>query len=262
MEDMEAAQRPQRPNDRRNRETSIEAHEVQYSNSTKSNRYPHVFRFAADAASAADLVKPRILSYGCSTGEEVETLATAYFPDSDVTGVDVSASALAEARERFGSNPRVRFELSESQSLLSQPPFAVIFAMSVLCRWPETRTMTDASTIFPFKVFEHHVALLDRVLQPGGIMVIYNANYSFLHTKTSGGYDLVLHPRIREAGFVRRFHSDGKYLDGKKATDCVYWKKAASEPADPHRITIRDAKLRVMGCVDRGTPIDAAPDGQ
>jgi hypothetical protein len=237
--------------DRRLHSASVEKPTVQYSNSTKANRYPAVFGAVADCASLAGFNKPKILSYGCSTGEEVDSLANLYFPDSEVVGVDVSDEALDEARRRFASNPRLRFEKSNQEFLRIEAPFSIIFAMSVLCRWPETRTMADAASIFPFEVFEHHVGLLDEVLAPGGLLIIYNANYSFLSSTIASKYDLILHSRIKNAGFVRRFQRSGKYQEGQIPSDCVYRKKADGEVPEPHRIVIRNGKLDFIGCLDR-----------
>lgn len=237
-----------------NVEKSIEQKKIQYSNSTRHDRYPQVFRVVSKVCEAVDLNKPRILSFGCSTGEEVDTLANIYFRDSEILGVDVVESVVEKARDKFGSNRRVRFELSEQEALLKGPPFSVIFAMSVLCHWPKTRKMTDISRLFPFEVFEGHVTLLDQLLAPGGVLVIYNANYSFLHTKTSQSYDLVLYPHIRTNGFVRQFRPDGSFADGPKSTDCIYRKQIGVERVDKSRLRIFDPRMRAIGCIDRGIP--------
>jgi hypothetical protein len=223
--------------------------QVQISNTTKADRYPKVFRTVVEVTTASGMTAPRILSYGCSTGEEASTLATKYFPQSEVFGVDVSADALAEAKANYGDNPRIRFEMSTEETLSKAGLFDVIFAMSVLCRWPQSRKVDNVASMFPFEVFEKQAVLLDGLVKPGGILIIYNANYSFLQSDASRGYDLIAHPRIDTCGFVKRFDKSGEFLDGAVATDCIYQK--AKEATDPRKLIIRNTGLRQLGIIPR-----------
>jgi hypothetical protein len=251
MHDQPSTSTPTRGRQRATVPTLPNSHGIQLSNSTRVNRYPHVFQAVSELSRFAGLIAPRLLSYGCSTGEEVDTLSRLYFIDSEVLGVDVAEEALAQARAGFGSNPRLRFEPSDKEFLAKQPKFAIIFAMSVLCRWPETRNMTNLSELFPFAAFESQVEFLDSLLDPGGFLVVFNASYSFLQTAVSSQYDLVLHPRIRNSGFVRQFNRDGTYSDGKTPSDCIYRKKSKGEAANLKSLTILDARLHQLGCVNR-----------
>jgi trans-aconitate methyltransferase len=68
-------------------------------NRTALNRYPEVF--AAPAPDAR-----RILSFGCSTGEECVTLAE-YFPKAEIVGADINPVILLQARKH--RSDRIRF---------------------------------------------------------------------------------------------------------------------------------------------------------
>ena len=57
----------------------------QIPNTTALNRYPEIFACAANAAPDTR----RILSFGCSTGEECVTLAS-YFPAAQIVGTDIN----------------------------------------------------------------------------------------------------------------------------------------------------------------------------
>lgn len=235
--------------------TSQDDHGIQVSNSTRLNRYPRVFQAIGEIAGAAQFGASKVLSYGCSTGEEAHTLSADYLPDAEILGVDVAPAVVEAARARYGANPRLRFAISNEENLRAAAPFAIIFAMSVLCRWPESRNLDDIADMFPFAAFERQVELLDSILQPGGIMVVYNSSYSFLHAQASRNYDLVLHPRVATSGFVKRFRKSGSHDGAVTGTDCIFRKRPADEQIGLRGLVIRDQKLRVLGCIERDISI-------
>lgn len=57
-------------------------HYHQFSNFTKIDRYPTLFEMAKQAFENVE--HPKILSFGCSTGEEVATLSK-YLPHASIT---------------------------------------------------------------------------------------------------------------------------------------------------------------------------------
>jgi hypothetical protein len=223
---------------------------MQISRCTKPNRYPRIFQICAELVRTAGFAHPRVLSYGCSTGEEVHTLATKHFPDGEIIGLDVSAEAINQARETYFNLPSVRFDISDESVLRRIGPFSIVFAMSVLCRWPESRSLDNIKDMFPFSLFDRQVQLLDSVVQDGGFLVIYNASYGFLQTKVSLNYDVVLHPGIKDSGFVKRFQKDGKVVTGPPPSDCIYRKRAAVD-SETSSLVLRDFKLRALGCLER-----------
>jgi hypothetical protein len=241
---------PQRGRGRSPFRSSPDDHRVQISHSTKPDRYPRVFQICAELVRNAGFVPPKVLSYGCSTGEEAYTLATKYFPDGEIVGLDVSAEAIERARETYPNLPRVRFDISDENALKSAQQFSIVFAMSVLCRWPESRSLENIKDIFPFSLFERQVQLLDNVVQDGGFLVIYNASYGFLQTKIASKYDLVLHPAIKDSGFVKRFQKDGRFVAGLPPTDCIYRKRAGDDP-ETTSLVLRDIRLRTLGSLER-----------
>ena len=192
-----------------------------------------------------------VLSYGCSKGLEALSLAD-YFPASRVLGVDVSPEALAEARANTDSHRRVSVAVSEPGVILNTAPFGAIFAMSILCRWPQTRVMTDISDVWKFAEFQQHVRLLDDALAPGGVLVLFNSSYSFRDTDVAGNYDMVLAPGLNERSLmigdqVRRFDWDGIYRGRSVSWDCIYVKR--TEPPEPGRVTIRGGDGKVLGVI-------------
>lgn len=235
--------------------TAADAVAVQISNSTRLNRYPTIFQAARHVCDAAGIERPHILSFGSSSGEEAHTLSTHYFAGSQILGLDVADELLRQARETYGGNGDLRFEKSGEYEPESQS-FDVIFAMSVLCRWPETRNMDSIATLFPFANFERQTDYLDNLLKPGGIMVIYNASYSFLHSRTSQHYDLITDPSIVTAGFVKRFQKDGWHDPDVAMTDCIYRKQPQDEWIGGRGLVVRNHSLAKVATIERDIALD------
>lgn len=182
---------------------------LQTETNTTRNRYPNAF-----AACASSLPKSaKILSFGCSKGDEVFTLAQQYFDQSTIVGVDLNHECLQTARSRLQNedirNNEVFFELSSEHWLQSMAPFDAIFAMSVLCLWPKTKQMENISDVFPYARFSEAINLLDALLPVGGILTIVNSNYSFEHTHAARNYETMDTPDALTIGFVKRFSPSG-----------------------------------------------------
>src|SRR5579872_18256 len=65
---------------------------------TSPDRYPEVFRFVRDRI--GDGSDHHILSFGCSTGDEVFTLRE-YFPSSSIKGIDINPRSVRVAQRRL-----------------------------------------------------------------------------------------------------------------------------------------------------------------
>jgi hypothetical protein len=64
---------------------------------TLPDRYPWLLKFAR--ANLGDIASPRILSFGCSRGDEIFTLRQ-YFPHADIKGIDVVPENVEISRTR------------------------------------------------------------------------------------------------------------------------------------------------------------------
>jgi len=71
---------------------------------TGLNRYPQLFTALREAL--VDAPAPQILSFGCSTGEEILSLRT-YIPAARLFGIDLNPQRIATARRRI-ADPSVR----------------------------------------------------------------------------------------------------------------------------------------------------------
>ena len=100
-------------------------------NDTRADRYPKIFGFVQSALGAAS--KIRILSYGCSTGEEAFSLRS-YFPYAVIKGIDINAENIGVCRRRLKDKPdaAMSFEFASSTEAEPAAAYDAIFAMAVL----------------------------------------------------------------------------------------------------------------------------------
>lgn len=152
---------------------------------TSSNRYPLIFKTCAEYLSSTPT--PKILSLGCSTGEEVFSLLQ-YIPGATIVGVDVNNWCIKTAR-RNNKSAQCTFIHRTSIAFNEAESFDAIFCMAVFQR-TENRTNKDNSQAkgFLFENFEKEVLVLDKKLKQGGLLVIDNADFSFNDTSISEKY--------------------------------------------------------------------------
>ena len=205
----------------------------QAANNTRYDRYPQIFRVVQRAAGPEPL---RILSFGCSTGEEPKTLAEKYFAKSHILGVDVADDVLEQARALTAHLPNVTIASSAAEIISGFGPYDAIFAMSVLCRNPAPKD--HRWTDFPFQRFESRVAELTAQLKPEGILALVNANYNLTQSRLIRFYDLIVSAGMEGPGQVWKLAPDGSnlekpgggLLEARTATDCVFRKRRQPWP--------------------------------
>ena len=153
---------------------------------SQEDRYPELFRECR--ARLAGLAVPRILSFGCATGEEVFTLAR-YLPQAEIVGVDINRWCLKQCDAR-NRNGKLRFVHRLSAEFAELKGFDAIFCMAVFQR-TEHRTAgaQPDKTGFTFDRFEAEVAMLDGKLKPGGLFFLDECDYSFEQTETVALYN-------------------------------------------------------------------------
>ncbi|MES2441755.1 MAG: nucleotidyltransferase family protein [Pseudomonadota bacterium] len=178
---------------------------------TRTDRYPLAFAFARDRL--GDSEAPRILSFGCSTGEEVATLRH-YFPAATIKGIDVDSRRIAAARANFADS-RIAFEATGTAQREPDGFYDAIFCMAVFrdpaLDLPETRRADGAIT---FAAFDREIAELARCLKPGGLLFVEHANFRVADTAAAGHFETVLHSDPPRSGL-----SPGLYgPDGARLT--------------------------------------------
>ena len=154
---------------------------------TAFNRYPVIFTACQDYFQ--NRTNLRILSFGCSTGEEVLTLRH-YFPDATIVGAEINQYSLEIARKRCQDKKMICIE-STSVEIEKHGPYDAAFCMAVFQRTPQLIAecgIKDLSRIYPFHRFEKQICQLDKCINKDGLLVIHFSQYDFADTSVAHKY--------------------------------------------------------------------------
>jgi hypothetical protein len=190
----------------------------QLTSTTALNRYPELFNEARNATFKDQLA---ILSFGCSTGEECSTM-TSYYPGARIIGVDINRRNLKKAISH-NNNENVKFMFSSNANITEHGKYDIIFCLSVLCRWEDTKDVMTCEKIYPFHKFEETVEFLSDQIATGGLFVIYNSNFKFEDTKAFSNFEIVATPSVTNSGFVHKFDANNRRVH-ETHRHCIYRK--------------------------------------
>jgi Methyltransferase domain len=154
---------------------------------TINNRYPLVFQKCTEYFASRNNTGPKILSFGCSTGEEVFTLGE-YFPQAKIIGVDINSWCIRQCK-KMRPNPNFSFYNRKSKTFEILAEFDAIFCMAVFQR-TENRTSIDNQFVrgHTFEQFESEIKVLDSKLKVGGLFIIDHSDFSFTDTSCAFYY--------------------------------------------------------------------------
>jgi len=162
------------------------------------------------------------LSFGCSTGEECASLREKYFLDDPIAGVDIDEDNLQSCLEK--NIPDTEFLYSNHRNLSKHAPYQAIFAMSVLCHWPKSKAIQNISGLYTFDRFESKLSELHSLLQIGGLLIVFNANFRFCDTVLYNKYN-VMDTSGSGKGNVHKFGKDNMKLKEQTYAECIFIKK-------------------------------------
>ena len=184
---------------------------------TKEDRYPKIFSTCSKITPKDNI---KILSFGCSTGEEVFTLKNKYFKNSIIHGLDISEKVINICNKK-NNNKEISFFNHKNFNYLEK--YDIIFCMSVLCRWEDTKYVDDCSKIYSFKEFNSQLIDLDKLLNLNGLLIIYNSNFCFSDSDLHNKYKVIKDSQITSSGFVKKFNKFNKSLNSEY-NDCIFQK--------------------------------------
>jgi len=196
---------------------------------TTVDRYPRIFGFVQRAIGR--LTPVRILSFGCSTGEEVDTLR-AYFPAATIKGLDINPFNIATCKRRLERtpDPKITFEVAGSASAEADASYDAIFCLAVLRR----SGLRHRKTCLPelrFEDFERCLEELARALRPGGLLVLKHCSFRFADSAVASGFDVVLTTPDRSGREPVLFAPNHERLRGCRDEEVVFRKCV---PIDRH----------------------------
>jgi trans-aconitate methyltransferase len=131
---------------------------LQPNHMTREERFPLIFNSVQELQPNAK----RVLSFGCSTGEECQALAKR-FPNAEIVGIDVDHHSIEQAR-RKNKNPNICFH----DELSGLGKFDVVTALMVFFCMEEP---------IPKKAFASMLTKIDKHVNPGGLIAIYTSDH-------------------------------------------------------------------------------------
>ena len=155
---------------------------------TAPDRYPAVFALLADEIGGRP--GARVLSFGCSNGDEVFSLRR-YLPRARVRGLDINWANVREcrARQRACGDPMVSFARAGSADQEPAEAYDAVLAMAVLRHGDlSDGDRESCAGVISFEAFEATVTGLARCVKPGGLLLIEHSNFRFTDTAVSAGF--------------------------------------------------------------------------
>ncbi|MDY6800010.1 MAG: methyltransferase domain-containing protein [Bacteroidota bacterium] len=128
----------------------------------------------------------RILSFGCSTGEEVNSLRE-IFSKPIIYGTDINKYCIQKARKKFNHSKNI-FIHSLSITFDKLTDLDVIFCMAVFQHPVNRHDLSLKESKYPFAKFNEEISRLDQKLKKGGLFIIDHADFNFMETSVSKHY--------------------------------------------------------------------------
>lgn len=188
---------------------------------TADNRYPELFSEVRSFFKGKEDLS--ILSFGCSTGQECFSLHS-YFPQSKITGVDINKSNLRKANRKNSNHSNINFLFSTPETIIKHGKYDMIFCLSVLCRWEDTKDLDNCAHVYSFTKFSQTVSMLADQIRTGGLLIVYNSNFRFEDTDSFKDFVIVPTPSVHDSGFVHKFDADHNRVLTPHV-HCVYQKR-------------------------------------
>jgi SAM-dependent methyltransferase len=204
---------------------------MQPSPTTWQNRHPKLFEIARERLAGRS--GARVLSYGCSTGEEAFTLADC-LPLATIDAIDINPRSIAIARRNRanGKFASVQFICSGSPPQV-ESTYDAIFCLSVLRHGQlDAERPGSCAQFMPFSLFAETIEALDRSLKPDGLLFLWGCNFRFADTPNAKAFRAVEVPGNRpQTGAY--YGPDNALLPIDAQADFVFEKLARTTSSSP-----------------------------
>jgi len=192
---------------------------------TSADRYPAIFRFLQREIDHGPSV--RLLSFGCSVGDEVFSLRT-YFPEATIVAIDISRGNISECRRRRRQSGDDRMHFVRAGTVREQPDgyYDAALCMAVLRHGDLGVNPSDTcAPLVTFAAFDKTVGDLARCLRVGGYLVIEHSNFRFCDSSCATQFEVVATRALPTAGRpTPLFGRDNMRLDDQEYRGVVFRK--------------------------------------
>jgi SAM-dependent methyltransferase len=192
---------------------------------TAPDRYPWLFGFAA--ARLESRPNLRILSFGCSRGEEVFSLRR-YFPTAAIKGIDINPRNIARctARARAQSPTNISFEIAATTAGEPTGAYDAIFCLAVLCNGDLTTSGAQrCDPVLHFEKFAWLVGDFARCLKPGGLLALHTTNFRFCDTSVAPDFNVVLEADPQHLAPDVLFDRNNRLMSGERYRAVAFEKR-------------------------------------
>ena len=182
---------------------------IQTASTTFMNRHPDIFEFLKEKYKEKDV---RILSFGCSTGEECFSIRK-YLPKAHIIGVDINPQSIKTAKENPLKDSKMEFIKLNPSELIQIDKCDIILALSVLCKNPEAQELKDIKSIYPFSRYDLIIKQLDKILKKDGTIIIRSSNFRFRDSSVFNKYEVISYEKQRVPKYFPKFDSKNKRIE-------------------------------------------------
>jgi SAM-dependent methyltransferase len=194
-------------------------------NYTLPDRYPWLFSFAATQIGPRQNL--RILSFGCSRGDEVFSLRK-YFPTAAIKGIDINPRNIAhgQARLRADEATGIEFATAATTQGESTGSYDAIFCLAVLCNGELTMSGAErCDPLLRFERFDWLVGDFARCLKPRGLLVLHTTSFRFCDTAVAPDFDVVLEAEPAQLSPGGQFDRNNRFMSGMRYRSVAFQKR-------------------------------------
>lgn len=183
---------------------------------TLPDRYPWLF--ASAAAHLEGIAAPRLLSFGCSRGDEVFSLRRV-FPGAVIHGIDIDAGNIDRclARADRAASRQLTFKTAADTRDEPSAHYDALFCLAVLCHGDlAVSGARRADPLLHFEAFEAVVGDFARCLKPGGLLFLHTTSFRFRDTAGFAAFDTILEAEPHQLAPDPLFDRDNRLMPGER----------------------------------------------
>ena len=161
--------------------------QLQVSTSTHQGRNVNMFNRIKSHIPPDGRIK--VLSFGCSKGDEIEDLSNVFNNSRQLVGVEYNDVKVQYAADRFQHDPKISiYQSSDFDPLKFKSHFDLVVCCNVLCNF----VSMNQEDRLPLSRFTLSIETLWSMVARGGLLYVCGANYLAQDVLNVEEFDLIL----------------------------------------------------------------------